>query len=322
MLKHSFSHCSHRSRLKIHRTEIVLLIDYADYNVKADANFVSKAAPLLKNVSNYIFTDDKLQFHVSPLDAVFSTVKSVFSSMIKLVSSQFVVEDPLVVENDLILFKHNGVEIIGEVQQVVHHEDGLMETTLQCESGLEKFDISIYDIYNLTSLDEKEKEKMWRIYTSVECKDDDLEKMVLEIKDALDARDELKCNSNYNSVGVKSFYPQKTIVVISFVTRSKLKTPHFQHYMERGFKQQQKKKSYRESLQYTALLLTTKMPKSKRNRPVTLSKTKKKGREQKEKIVESIRKAVEDYNSIYVFSFENMRNLKFKRFREQLKSSS
>ncbi|KAI3898151.1 hypothetical protein C5167_012244 [Papaver somniferum] len=64
------------------------------------------------------------------------------------------------------------------------------------------------------------------------------------------------------------------------------------------------------------------MPKSKRNRPVTLSKTKKKGREQKEKIVESIRKAVEDYNSIYVFSFENMRNLKFKEFREQLKSSS
>ncbi|KAI3908290.1 hypothetical protein MKX01_027312 [Papaver californicum] len=64
------------------------------------------------------------------------------------------------------------------------------------------------------------------------------------------------------------------------------------------------------------------MPKSKRNRPVTLSKTKKKGREQKEKIVDSIRKAVEDFNSIYVFSFENMRNLKFKEFREQLKCSS
>ncbi|KAI3957912.1 hypothetical protein MKW92_037142 [Papaver armeniacum] len=199
---------------------------------KIDAADVSKAAPLLKNVSNSTFTSDKLQLHVSPLDAVFSTVKSVFSSMIKLVSSQFVEEDPLVVENDLILFKHNGVEIIGEVQQVVHHEDGLMETTLQCESGLEKFNISIYDIYNLTSLDEKEKEKMWRIYTSVECKDDDLEKMVEEIKDALDARDELKCNSKYSSVGVKSIYPNKTIVVISFVTCSKLKTPRFQHYME------------------------------------------------------------------------------------------
>ncbi|KAJ6950827.1 hypothetical protein NC651_004493 [Populus alba x Populus x berolinensis] len=64
------------------------------------------------------------------------------------------------------------------------------------------------------------------------------------------------------------------------------------------------------------------MPKSKRNRPVTLSKTKKKGREHKESIVNSIRDAVEKYNSIYVFSFENMRNLKFKEFREQHKLTS
>lgn len=64
------------------------------------------------------------------------------------------------------------------------------------------------------------------------------------------------------------------------------------------------------------------MPKSKRNKAVTLSKTKKKGREHKETIVNSIRDSVEKYNSIYVFSFENMRNLKFKEFREQLRSSS
>ncbi|KAL0357133.1 UNVERIFIED_CONTAM: turnover protein 4 [Sesamum calycinum] len=64
------------------------------------------------------------------------------------------------------------------------------------------------------------------------------------------------------------------------------------------------------------------MPKSKRNRPVTLSKTKKKGREHKENVVNSIRDAVEKYDSVYVFSFENMRNLKFKEFRERLKSSS
>lgn len=55
---------------------------------------------------------------------------------------------------------------------------------------------------------------------------------------------------------------------------------------------------------------------------VTLSKTKKKGREHKESIVNSIREAVENYNSIYVFSFENMRNLKFKEFRDQLKPTS
>ncbi|XP_030539332.1 mRNA turnover protein 4 homolog [Rhodamnia argentea] len=64
------------------------------------------------------------------------------------------------------------------------------------------------------------------------------------------------------------------------------------------------------------------MPKSKRNRAVTLSKTKKKGKEQKESLVNAVREAVELYGSIYVFSFENMRNLKFKEFRDQLKSSS
>lgn len=55
---------------------------------------------------------------------------------------------------------------------------------------------------------------------------------------------------------------------------------------------------------------------------VTLSKTKKKGKEHKEAIVNAIKHALEDYSSAYVFTFENMRNLKFKEFREQLKSSS
>ncbi|KAH6813528.1 Ribosomal protein L10 family protein [Perilla frutescens var. frutescens] len=64
------------------------------------------------------------------------------------------------------------------------------------------------------------------------------------------------------------------------------------------------------------------MPKSKRNRTVTLSKTKKKGKDHKENVLNSIRDAVETYDSVYVFAFENMRNLKFKQFREKLKSSS
>ncbi|CAI9764504.1 unnamed protein product [Fraxinus pennsylvanica] len=64
------------------------------------------------------------------------------------------------------------------------------------------------------------------------------------------------------------------------------------------------------------------MPKSKRNRAVTLSKTKKKGREHKENVVNAIRESVEKYDTVYVFTFENMRNLKFKEFRDQLKSSS
>ncbi|KAK7246829.1 hypothetical protein RIF29_41699 [Crotalaria pallida] len=64
------------------------------------------------------------------------------------------------------------------------------------------------------------------------------------------------------------------------------------------------------------------MPKSKRNKQVTLSKTKKKGRVHKEAIVNSIKEAAESYSSVFVFSFENMRNQKLKEFREQLKSSS
>lgn len=64
------------------------------------------------------------------------------------------------------------------------------------------------------------------------------------------------------------------------------------------------------------------MPKSKRNKAVTLSKTKKKGKEHKEAIVTAIREAAEKYASVYVFSFQNMRNLKFKEFREKLKSTS
>lgn len=55
---------------------------------------------------------------------------------------------------------------------------------------------------------------------------------------------------------------------------------------------------------------------------MTLSKTKTKGREHKESIVNAIKQALEDYRYVYVFTFENMRNLKFKEFREQLKSSS
>ena len=39
-------------------------------------------------------------------------------------------------------------------------------------------------------------------------------------------------------------------------------------------------------------------------------------------MVESIRQGVENYNSVFVFTVENMRNLKFKELREQLKSTS
>ncbi|KAF3329885.1 mRNA turnover protein 4 [Carex littledalei] len=64
------------------------------------------------------------------------------------------------------------------------------------------------------------------------------------------------------------------------------------------------------------------MPLSKRNREVTLSKTKKKGRVAKESLVNAIKEGLEQYKTAYVFTYENMRNQNFKKFKEQLKSSS
>ncbi|GJP39031.1 hypothetical protein CLOM_g23424 [Closterium sp. NIES-68] len=63
------------------------------------------------------------------------------------------------------------------------------------------------------------------------------------------------------------------------------------------------------------------MPKSKRNRLVTLSRVTKKGREQKESLVEAVRAAVEEYSDVYVFEFDNMRNTKLKELRDELKGS-
>jgi Ribosomal protein L10 len=59
-----------------------------------------------------------------------------------------------------------------------------------------------------------------------------------------------------------------------------------------------------------------------KNNTVTLSKTKKKGREAKESLVNSIKKGLDDYKSAYVFTVQNMRNQNFKNFRDQLKHSS
>jgi len=56
---------------------------------------------------------------------------------------------------------------------------------------------------------------------------------------------------------------------------------------------------------------------------VTLSKTKKKpGLERKGKVVAEIKDAIDKYSSVYVFTYDNMRNQKLKDLREQLKSSS
>ncbi|RPB29773.1 hypothetical protein L211DRAFT_832477 [Terfezia boudieri ATCC MYA-4762] len=61
------------------------------------------------------------------------------------------------------------------------------------------------------------------------------------------------------------------------------------------------------------------MPKSKRSKVITLSKTQKKpGRENNEKLLSQIRDWVDQYQHIFVFSVENMRNTYIKDVRNDL----
>ncbi|KAK8792056.1 hypothetical protein WA158_005433 [Blastocystis sp. Blastoise] len=63
------------------------------------------------------------------------------------------------------------------------------------------------------------------------------------------------------------------------------------------------------------------MPKSKRSRVVSLTKTDKKGKELKDDLVNKIRAAVDEYSSVYVFDFFNMRSNAFKELRAQFADS-
>ena len=54
------------------------------------------------------------------------------------------------------------------------------------------------------------------------------------------------------------------------------------------------------------------MPKSKRNKMVSLTHAKKKGRDNKEQLVERIQDCIGEYENSYVLSFENMRSGPFK----------
>uniref|UniRef100_A0A7S1ETJ0 Ribosome assembly factor mrt4 n=1 Tax=Timspurckia oligopyrenoides TaxID=708627 RepID=A0A7S1ETJ0_9RHOD len=65
------------------------------------------------------------------------------------------------------------------------------------------------------------------------------------------------------------------------------------------------------------------MPRSKRQRIVSLSKTGKHviGREGKHGLIEEIRECVDKYDSIYVFSYQDMRNAKLKELRVEWRDS-
>ena len=53
-------------------------------------------------------------------------------------------------------------------------------------------------------------------------------------------------------------------------------------------------------------------------RKVTLTQTSKKTKEQKVSIIEDVRKSIDMYHSLYLFSYENMRSAKFKNIRMDL----
>ncbi|CAH0546873.1 unnamed protein product [Brassicogethes aeneus] len=63
------------------------------------------------------------------------------------------------------------------------------------------------------------------------------------------------------------------------------------------------------------------MPKSKRDKKISLTKTDKKGLALKQKIAEDVKNCVEKFNSVYVFTYKNIRNDKMKEIREQWKPS-
>ncbi|KAJ3413262.1 mRNA turnover 4 [Chytridiales sp. JEL 0842] len=57
------------------------------------------------------------------------------------------------------------------------------------------------------------------------------------------------------------------------------------------------------------------MPRSKRNKVVSLTKTEKKGRDSKDKLFEKIREAADTYKHVYIFSRHNERNAVLKTLR-------
>ncbi|XP_068598555.1 mRNA turnover protein 4 homolog [Brachionichthys hirsutus] len=63
------------------------------------------------------------------------------------------------------------------------------------------------------------------------------------------------------------------------------------------------------------------MPKSKRDKKVSLTKTAKKGLELKQKLIEELRKCVDTYKNLFIFSVANVRNNKLKDIRTAWKHS-
>jgi len=63
------------------------------------------------------------------------------------------------------------------------------------------------------------------------------------------------------------------------------------------------------------------MPKSKRDKKISLTKTNKKGLENKQKVIEDIQSCAEKYPNVFLFSVDNMRNSTLKYIRNEWKDS-
>ncbi|KAL0978474.1 hypothetical protein UPYG_G00170930 [Umbra pygmaea] len=63
------------------------------------------------------------------------------------------------------------------------------------------------------------------------------------------------------------------------------------------------------------------MPKSRRDKKISLTKTSKKGLESKQNLIEEVRKCVDIYKHLFIFSVKNMRNNKLKNIRSTWKHS-
>jgi len=57
------------------------------------------------------------------------------------------------------------------------------------------------------------------------------------------------------------------------------------------------------------------MPQSKRSRVVALTQTAKKSRDHKSSVIKEVRAAIDNHDTLYLFSYENMRSNKFKNVR-------
>mmetsp|Transcript_24192 Transcript_24192/g.40059 ORF Transcript_24192/g.40059 Transcript_24192/m.40059 type:complete len:242 (+) Transcript_24192:167-892(+) len=64
------------------------------------------------------------------------------------------------------------------------------------------------------------------------------------------------------------------------------------------------------------------MPKSRRSQVVTLTQTAKKTRDHKASYIQDVRAAIDDHDSLYLFTYDNMRSSKFKQVRQYFRNDN